>query len=318
MTMERSGRMNKLLSMLTFVRVAESGSFTAAAEQLGVSVSAVAKAISRLEQELDSQLLVRSTRKIALNEDGRAFYGRCRQILNDIEDAETSVKSARHLPRGRLRIAMPVLFGRRTFLPRVAEFSAAYPEIVLDLAFEDRRIDLIERGIDVAVQVGELRDSGYITRMLNRGPRLTAASPAYLKRCGEPQTPADLATHNCVTGWNAGVWDFQDNGRAIEIPVSGNLVVTGGEAMREAALLGLGIVQTNWWTLSSDIAEGRLKALLERYAVDGRPLSVVYPPTRHLPHKVRVMVDFLVEITRLPTATERALLTRRRVRRIRK
>ena len=306
--------MNKLLSMLTFVRVAESGSFTAAAGQLGVSVSAVAKAIARLEQELDSQLFVRSTRKIALNEDGRTFYGRCREILNDIEDAEAALKSGRHLPKGRLRMAMPVLFGRRTFLPRVAEFATMYPDLVLDVAFEDRRIDLIERGIDVAVQVGELEDSGYITRMLNRGPRLTAASPDYLKRYGEPQTPSDLATHNCITGASAPVWDFQENGRAVQIPVGGSLVVTGGDAMREAVLLGLGIVQTNWWTLSGDIAEGRLKPVLEQYAVDGRPLSVVYPPTRHVPHKVRVMVDFLVEITRLPIGTERTLLARGRPR----
>jgi len=303
--------MNKLLSMITFVRVAESGSFTAAASQLGVSVSAVAKAVSRLEEDLQTQLLMRSTRKLSLNDEGRAFYSRCQQILNDIEDAESSVRSARQTPRGRLRMAMPVLFGRLTFLPRMAEFGARYPDLVIDVSFDDRPVDLIERGIDIAVQVGELRDSGYISRVLNRGPRLTAASPAYFRRHREPRTPAELAGHNCIVGSNGPVWLFSENGRDIDVTARGNLVVTGGDALREAALLDLGIVQSNWWTLSGDVAAGRLKPVLERYAVDGRPLSVVYPPTRHVPQKLRVMIDFLVEITRLPQATERALAARR-------
>ena len=303
--------MNKLLSMVTFVRVVESGSFTAAAGQLGVSVSAVAKAVSRLEETLQTQLLVRSTRKLSLNDDGRAFYSRCQQILNDIEDAESSVKSARQTPKGRLRMSMPVLFGRLTFLPRMAVLGERYPDLVVEVSFDDRPLDLIERGIDIAVQVGELRDSGYISRVLNRGPRLTAASPAYLKRHGEPRTPAELAGHNCIGSSIGPVWTFSENGRPTDITVRGNLVVTGGDALREAALLDLGIVQSNWWTLSHDLAAGRLKPLLERHAVEGRPLSVVYPPMRHVPQKLRVMIDFLVEITRLPAATERALTARR-------
>lgn len=304
--------MNKLLSMLTFVRVAESGSFTAAAAQLGVSVSAVAKAVSRLEEDLQTQLLVRTTRKVALNDEGRAFYARCQQILNDIEDAEASVKRARSAPRGRLRIAMPVMFGRLTFMPKLAAFSARFPDILVDLTLEDGAIDLVERGIDVAVQVGEVKNSGYIARLLNRGPRLTAASPAYLSQHGEPQTPAELVGHNCIVSPGDAVWQFQENGRTIDVAVRGNLVVAGGDARREAALLHLGLVQANWWTLSQDIAAGTLKPVLGRYAVPGRPLSVVYPPTRHVPQKVRVAVDFLVEITRLPPETERTLAVRRR------
>ena len=172
--------MNKLASMMTFVRVVESGSLTAAAGQLGVSVSAVAKALARLEEELQTQLLVRSTRKVTPNDEGRLFYARCQQILSDIEDAEASVRAAQQSPRGRLRMAMPVLFGRLTFLPHVAEFNRRYPDIVLDVGFEDHRLDLIGRGLDIAVQVGELRDSGCISRVLNRGLRVTAASPAYV------------------------------------------------------------------------------------------------------------------------------------------
>jgi DNA-binding transcriptional LysR family regulator len=303
---------NKLASMMTFVRVVESGSLTAAAGQLGVSVSAVAKALARLEEELQTQLLVRSTRKVTPNEEGRLFYERCQQILNDIEDAEAAVRAAQQSPRGRLRMAMPVLFGRLTFLPHVGEFNRRYPDIVLDVGFEDDRLDLIGRGLDIAVQVGELRDSGCISRVLNRGLRVTAASPAYVERHGAPHTPADLDQHNCIVSSRWPLWRFHENGRAVEFPVRGNLVVTGGDALREAALLGLGIVQSNWWTLSNDVASGRLTPVLERHAVEGRPLSVVYPPMRHVPRKVRVMVDFLVEITRVTPAPERSAKARRR------
>lgn len=296
--------MNKLLAMLAFVRVAESGSFTSAAAQLGVSVSAVAKAVARLEEDLGTQLLARSTRRLALNDDGRDFYARCQQILNDIEDAEASVKRAGETPKGRLRMALPVLFGRLTFLPRVAEFHGRYPDIVLDLSFDDRPVDLIERGLDIAVQVGNLSDSRCITRVLNHGPRVTAASPSYLKQHGEPKAPADLAGHNCIISNFGPAWPFDDGGNRIEVLVRGNLVVTGGDALREAVLLGLGIAQSNWWTLRHDLTVGTLKQVLEGYAVEGRPISIVYPPTRHVPRKLRVMIDFLVEITRLPPASE--------------
>jgi DNA-binding transcriptional LysR family regulator len=298
--------MNKLHAMLAFVRVAESGSFTSAASQLGVSVSAVAKAVARLEEDLGAQLLARSTRRMALNDDGREFYARCQQILNDIEDAEASVKTAGEAPRGRLRMALPALFGRLTLLPRIAEFHGRYPEIVLDLSFDDQAVDLIERGLDIAVQVGNLNDSRCISRVLNHGPRVTAASPAYLKRHGEPRTPADLASHNCIVSNFGPLWPFNDHGTRVEIPVHGNLVVTGGDAVREAVLQGLGIGQSNWWTVRHDLATGSVKPVLRDYAVEGRPISVVYPPTRHVPRKLRVMIDFLVEITRLPPGLEAA------------
>jgi DNA-binding transcriptional LysR family regulator len=295
---------NKLHAMLAFVRVAESGSFTSAAAQLGVSVSAVAKAVARLEEDLGAQLLARSTRRMALNDDGRDFYARCQQILNDIEDAEAPVKSAGEAPKGRLRMALPVLFGRLTLLPRIAEFTARYPDIVLDLSFDDQPVDLIERGLDIAVQVGNLNDSRCISRVLNHGPRVTAASHAYLERHGEPRTPADLAGHNCIVSNFGPLWLFNDHGSRIEVPVRGNLVVTGGDALREAVLHGLGMGQSNWWTVRHDLTVGSVKQVLEEYAVEGRPISVVYPPTRHVPRKLRVMIDFLVEITRLPTGTQ--------------
>jgi len=290
---------NKLLGMLAFVKVAESGSFTSAAAQLGVSVSAVAKAVARLEEELGIQLLARSTRKLALNDDGRDYYSRCLQILNDIEDAEASLKSAGEAPKGQLRLSFPALFGRLTFLPRVEDFNRRYPDIVLNVSLDDRQVDLIERGLDLAVQVGEINNPRYVTRVLNRGPRVTAASPAYIKANGEPKMPEDLTRHRCIASALFPVWPYSVKGKRIEIAVRGPLVVTGGDAVREAGLLGLGVVQSNWWTVRHDLAEGGLIEVLKPYAVEGQPISVVYPPTRHVPRKLRVMIDFLVEITRV-------------------
>ena len=290
--------MNKLLGMLAFVKVADSGSFTSAASQLGVSVSAVAKAVARLEEELGIQLLVRSTRKLALNDDGRDYYARCLQILNDIEDAEASLKRAGEAPKGQLKLSFPALFGRLTFLPRAGEFTERYPDLVLNVSFDDRQVDLIERGLDLAVQVGEINNPRYVARVLNRGQRVTCGSPAYFEAHGEPKTPEDLARHRCIASALFPVWPFSVKGKRIEVAVRGPLVVTGGEAAREATLLGLGVGHSNWWTVRHDLAEGTLVEVLKPYAVEGQPISVVYPPTRHVPRKLRVMIDFLVDITR--------------------
>jgi len=285
--------------MQAFVKVAESGSFTSAAHQLGVSVSAVAKAVARLEEELGVQVLVRSTRKLALNDDGRDYYARCLQILNDVEDAEASLKSAGEAPKGQLKLSFPALFGRLTFLPRVADFTKRYPDIVLHVNFDDRPVDLIERGLDLAVQVGEINNSRYVARVLNRGLRVTAASPAYFRVHGKPQTPDELTQHRCIASALFPVWPYSVKGKRVEVAVRGPLVVTGGEAAREAALLGLGVVHSNWWTVRHDLEDGALIEVLKPYAVEGQPISVVYPPTRHVPRKLRVMIDFLVEITRV-------------------
>lgn len=297
--------MNKLLGMQAFVKVAESGSFTAAATQLDVSVSAVAKAVARLEEDLGIQLLARSTRRLALNDDGRDYYARCLQILNDIEDAEASVKSAGEAPKGQLKLSFPALFGRLTFLPRAEEFHRRYPDIVLNVSVDDRQVDLIERGLDLAVQVGEINNPRYVARVLNRGQRVTCASPAYFKAHSKPETPEDLTLHRCIASALFPVWPYNVKGKRVEVAVRGPLVLTGGDAVREAVLLGLGVAQSNWWTVRHDLAEGKLIEVLKTYAVEGQPISVVYPHTRHVPSKLRVMIDFLVEITRIPTGADK-------------
>jgi DNA-binding transcriptional LysR family regulator len=292
--------MNKLMALQTFVRVAESGSFSSAASQLGISVSAVAKTIARLEDDLGTRLLERSTRRLALNDDGREYYARAVQILNDLEDADSALQRGRQQPKGRIRMALPVLFARLTFLPRLDEFRTRYPDIVLELRLVDQPVDLIEQGVDLAVVVGDLSASRHVARVLNRGPRITAASAAYLAKYGTPTAPLELLQHNCITSTSSPVWAFDDRGKIVEIAARGNVIVTGGDAMRECALLGLGIVQSNWWTMHADLQAGSLVPLLQAYAVEGRPISVVYPSARHLASKLRILIDFLVEITRQP------------------
>jgi DNA-binding transcriptional LysR family regulator len=174
-----------------------------------------------------------------------------------------------------------------------------YPRIVLDVHLNDRPVDLISQQFDLAVHVGELNESNLVSRVLTRGPRVTGASPAYLKQHGEPKTPEDLLDHACVVSTFGSVWPFRAGQRAIRIKVPERLLVSSSDAMRESALLGLGIIQANWWTLRHDIAAGRIKPLLIRYAAEGSPISVVYPASRFIPQRVRALIDFLERITRV-------------------
>jgi len=290
---------DKLFGMLAFARVAEYGGFTPAAARLGMTVSAVAKAVARLEDELGAQLLTRTTRKVSLNDSGREFYARCTRILNEVEEAEEFLRRDQQVPRGRVRLTMPVSFGRVTFLPSVAEFALRYPEIKLELVFRDGIANIAGEGSDLTVYVGELKDSSLQSRQLNYASQVCAASPAYLERHGMPRTPQDLLKHNCIAHYPGPVWRFRSGHRRVDVCVDGNIIVNTGDHLREAALLGLGIVQTNWWTLRHDLTAHTLVALLEEYAMEGRPISVIFQKSRPLPMRLRVTIDFLVEITRL-------------------
>ncbi len=289
--------MDKLLAMMTFAKVAECGSFSVAARRLDLSVSAITKGVARLEAELGAQLLVRTTRKVTLNDYGREYYGHCKRIFNEIEEADSSIKDAQHVPRGQLRVVMPVSFGRVTFLPHYAEFSRRFPGLMVDLRLSDRPVDVVEEDIDLQILVGELRDSGLKARLLTLGPRITVASKGYLDLHGIPSRPEDLARHNCIVSRSGSVWSFIDNECRLDVVVHGTLRVNGGDALREAALLGLGIAQSNSWLFQHDVASDRLVSLLGNFAVAGQPVWMVYPPTKHVPLKLRAMIDFLVEIT---------------------
>lgn len=291
--------MNKFMALQIFARVAEEGGFTAAAAKLGISASAVTKAISRLEDELGAQLFTRTTRQINITDYGQEFYERCVTILADLEDAEAELRRGTAAPRGRLRVVLPFSFGRVTLMPELPRFVERHPDILLEIDFSDEGVDMIARGYDVAVRTGTISDSRLNTRVLTRGAQVTVASPAYLARHGTPDRPEDLINHNCIIGRFGNEWTFRSSaGERFAVRVSGNCTINSGDALREAAVAGLGLVQGTWWLMRKDMKTGAVVPVLEDYADVGMPVSILYSANRHVPRKVRTFIDFLVEITR--------------------
>lgn len=293
--------MNKFMAISVFVRVAEHGGFTAAAETLDLSVSAVTKTISRLEDELGVQLFNRTTRRINITDYGQKFYERCIRILAELEDAEAALQTGIAAPKGRIRVVLPFSFGRVTVIPQLPRFLEAHPEIEVDVHFSDAAVDMIAEGFDIAVRTGEISDSRLNTRVLTRGSQVTVASPAYLERHGWPKTPDDLSHHNCIVGRFGPEWSFlHPDKRRFVVRVSGNCTINSGDALREAAVSGLGIVQGTWWLMRKDLEQGSVVSLLDDWADQGMPVSILYSANRHVPQKVRAFLDFLIEITKLP------------------
>ena len=288
------------MALLVFTRVVEHGGFTAAARKLGMSVSAITKTIARLESELGIQLLNRTTRQLSTTDYGQEFYQRSVRILADLEEAETVVRAGSVAPRGRVRVVVPLSFGRITLIPELPTFLARYPEIALDLNFSDQGLDLIGEGYDVAVRTGHITDSSLTARrLISSSSMLTVAAPRYLKEHGTPTTPADVKDHNCLVGRFGPEWPFREkNGRNITVRVRGNVFIHSGDALREAVVAGIGIAQGTHWLLRKDLEIGAVKPVLSAYAPDGAPISVLYPANRFLPAKVRVFIDFLIEITK--------------------
>jgi DNA-binding transcriptional LysR family regulator len=292
---------DKFMALAVFARVVEHGGFTAAANKLGLSASAVTKTIARLEDELGTQLFNRTTRRLAPTDFGQEFYERCVHILADLEDAEAALRRGSAVTRGRIRAVVPFSFGRVTLVPELPRFFARFPEIRLDLSFNDGATDLIADGVDIAVRTGVFSDSRLTTRLLTRGPQITFAAPSYLERHGEPKTPLELRRHNCIVGRFGPEWSFRGkDGVPFSLRVGGNLVIGSGDALREAAVAGVGIAQGTWWLVRKELENGALRSLLPDHILEGNPVSVLYPPQRHLPAKLRAFIDFLVEITRTP------------------
>lgn len=294
--------MDRFMALAVFVRVVEHGGFTAAAGKLGLSASAVTKTIARLEDELGTQLFNRTTRRLAPTDYGQEFYERCVHILSDLEDAEANLRRGSAVTRGRIRAVVPISFGRVTLVPELPRFFERFPEIRLDLSFSDEATDLIAEGYDLAVRTGLISDSRLTTRLLTRGPQVTFVAPSYLARHGEPETPQALGRHNCIVGRFGPEWSFRGpDGAPLVVRVRGNAVINSGDALREAAVAGLGIAQGTWWLVRKDLESGALRPLLQAWSVtEGNPVSLLYPPQRHLPAKLRAFIDFLVEITRTP------------------
>jgi DNA-binding transcriptional LysR family regulator len=290
--------MSDLSQLEVFVRVVDAGSFTAAAEQLGVSKSHVSRQVSALEDRLGARLLNRTTRRVTPTDVGNVFHERCARILEELVDAEAAVTSLQTRPRGLLRLSVPVSFGIRYVAEAVADFMLEHPELEVDVQFSDRVVDLVDDAFDLAVRIGRLADSSMIARKLAASSSHVCASSDYLERHGAPQGPEDLRDHACLlyayqfTGSTS--WQLEGSGREVTVHVTGPMVSNNAEAMIAAACRGLGLVFIPDLLLVDEVKAGRLVPVLPGWSAEAA-VWAVYPHHRHLSAKVRLFVDALAE-----------------------
>lgn len=285
--------------MRAFRAVMDAGSFVGAGQALSISTAWVSKRVSQLEAHLGVQLLVRTTRRVAITDPGRVYLEHCRRLLDDLAEAERSVGELQSAPKGRLRVTAPMSLGLRRVAQLLPAFNARYPEVELDVSFNDRYVDLLEEGVDVAIRVGTaLEDSSLIARKLGTGRRLLCAAPEYLRRKGPPRHPRDLAKHACLRyslGASPGRWSFEGARGAVTVEVTGPLQLNNSVALCVAAVAGAGVLLAPDFVLAEDLAAGRLQRLLPRFEPSGFTMFAVSPPTRFVTPKVRAFIDFLLE-----------------------
>lgn len=288
-----------LEDLLIFIKVVKEGSLAAAGRDLGISNAVVTKRIQRLEEGVGALLLNRSTRRLSLTDEGAIYHEYCLRVVAELEEAESLIARGSRQPIGTLKVTVPAAFGRLHIAPLVPEFLERYPGVRLVLHLSDQRVDLIEEGYDLAVRIGEMRDSNLIVRPLSVDRRVLVASPGYVARHGAPDTPQDIVQHNAVLFANAGPqepWNFIDrNGKEHWVRPKGNFETNNCDALREAILAGLGVALRPLWDVWKDIEEGRMLSLLPDYKHPCFPIQVLYPSRRHLPQKVRLFIDLLLE-----------------------
>lgn len=282
-----------------FVAVVDHGSFTVAADRLGVSRSAISKQVAHLENRLRARLLHRTTRRLSLTEVGQAFYASARRGLQEIADAEAAVSSLQAAPRGTLHLNVPMSFGILHVAPAIADLVKRFPELQVDMRLDDRKLDLVEEGFDVAIRIGDLPESSLVARPLCAIERVVCATPAYLKKHGEPKTPGELRAHNAITFSYSDApsqWEFATRGgETLTVPVAGNVRMNNSLALRAVLLADGGITLTPRFVVDADLRAGRLKAVLTDYRARELTAYAVYPERRHLSPKVRAFVDFMAE-----------------------
>jgi len=298
---------DRLNGIAVFVQAAEAGSFALAGERLGLSRSAVGKSIARLEDRLGVRLFHRTTRTQSLTEDGQTFHERCVRALAELEAAQEALDSGRHAPVGRLRVTMPVLFGRLCVAPLLVELAQQHAGLSLDLSFTDRPTDLIEDGFDLAIRIGNLPDSAdLVARCLGRDTMVLCASPAYLARYGRPHSIDDIAQHQCLLYSRSGQakpWRFVDaEGRVTLAPVSSRIQMDDLDSLVQAAVAGAGLVASTWWLVRDRLKSGQLERLLPHETIVNHGVYAVWPRRRQLPCRMRTVIDMLAE--RVPPMLE--------------
>jgi DNA-binding transcriptional LysR family regulator len=290
--------MDLLDSMKVYVLTVEKGSLSAAAEVCGMSATMAGNHVRALEQRLGMQLMHRTTRRQHVTAFGADYYARCKEILRLVAETDAQAQSMRLAPAGTLRVSAPVTFGTEALTPALSDYLARYPEVDVELDISDRIVDLMDDGCEAAIRIGHLPpDSGLVARPLAPYRLMLCASPAYLARRGTPATPADLERHDCLSFGAANIvqWRFQREHDVCRVPVHGRVKINNGQALRVAALQGLGIVLQPMILLDADVRAGRLVRLLPDYELPSRPMHVVYLPHRYRSPRLRSFIDFIVE-----------------------
>ena len=298
--------MDTLLSMKVFRQIVESGSFVGAAERFSLSTAMTSKHLMHLEKHLGTRLLNRSSRSLSLTESGKLFLERCKGILEDVEEAELVVGSVSGVPRGTLRVSVPSWAATRTMVDMIAAYRQRYPEVVVDLSFEDRFVDLVEEGYDLAIRAtADQPPAGLIARPLRPMPFVIAASEEYLQRCGAPQAPEDLAQHDCIMVGNGQSWHLTGPNGNIEIPA--RVVLLFGSmsvAVAHAVCADIGLALLPRMLFEDPNFKDALRPVLVRHPLRHPHLYALYVSRKHLPLKIRTFLDHLIERTRIPLPWE--------------
>ncbi len=289
--------MDRLANMEAFVRVAETKSFSEAARRLRSSKSLISRQVAALEAELGVRLFHRTTRSLSLTEEGRGYHEQVARILTEIEEANLSVSKSQEAPRGRLRVSAPMSFGILHIGPAIRDFLVQYPEVELNLSLNDRYVDVVDEGFDLAIRVGRLSDSSLISRKLGQYRMMLCASPAYLQDHPAPADPDDVKQHACICYSSNSLvpeWTFvRPDGKPWPVQIGGPLHSNNGDVLRAAALQGLGLVYLPSFIVGPDVQASSLVSLLPEFVPTDTAIHAVYPHSRHLSPKVRALIDFL-------------------------
>ncbi len=288
--------MGQFRQISTFVEVVARGSLSAAARAEGIAPAMIGRRLDALEARLGVKLLQRTTRRLALTNEGAAFLEDCQRILSELEEAESAVAERSAKATGHLLVSAPAGFGRQHVAPLLPSFLAEHRDVTVNLNLNDRVVDVVGEGVDVAIRIASLSDSSLVGVKLADNQRVLVASPAYLRRKGTPRTLADLAKHNCLAISSEGSqrgWSFSENGKNVTLKVAGNMVCNDGAVLHDWALAGKGLAWRSMWEVGSDIEADRLRTVLDQFAAPGNEIYAVFAQRRHLPLRIRAFVDFL-------------------------
>ncbi|MBA2125711.1 LysR family transcriptional regulator [Hyphomicrobium methylovorum] len=289
--------MDRLDAMSVFMTVVEAGSFSEASRQLGMPIATVSRRVTELETHLKTQLLKRPARKMTLTESGRSYLAACKRIVEQVVEAERDASGEYRAPVGELAVTSPSPLGHTHLMPIALEFMAAYPAIHLRLLFTDRVVNLHEENIDVAIRIGELRDSSMIATRVGLIRHVVCASPTYLDARGRPRVPADLTSHDCISIDHPASprgWVFRDNAGQILVPINSRLDVSSSEAAIMAAIVGMGVARVMSYKMEEARRAGQLDIVLEEFETDPWPVNILYPSNRLVPLKLRTFIDWTV------------------------